>query len=484
MFIRITAALFFLNLSTYLVYAQQSYKPLESDNNDLIAKSIDDIISQNEQLLSKLSKDQKKTLGKAYSSRASAVIKNLEDSLFYANNDLNQYINTILGHITAKNPSIPSKELRLYVSRAALPNAYCVGEGTIVINIGLLSRLKNESQLAFVISHEIAHYTLNHVDNSLKKKVRILYSEATKEELKKISKSEFGQVAKAQELLRGIIYEDNRHSRLYESEADSLAMVYLSNTRYNLSEAYNCLAIIDTVDQPKYLYDIEVDKVFNSEGHPFDSTWLIQESSFIKSKSEENLDWEYDSLKTHPDCKKRIAYLKQRFSNISQEDKTNFLQDKKLFSQIVYKSDFEKVENYYLKGNYGKALYTAFQLLNIYPNNAYLHSMVGKNMYKIYIAQKNHVLGKSVALPSQAYIKSYNDILIFIYNLRLRDIKKIAHSYMSEKSEFYGDDEEFLYAQILTSSLIKDNEAELESLTKKYSRLFPDGKYLKSINLF
>ena len=42
------------------------------------------------------------------------------------------------------------------------PLAYSPGSGHILISRGLLSRLRNESELAFVVSHEMAHQVLGH----------------------------------------------------------------------------------------------------------------------------------------------------------------------------------------------------------------------------------------------------------------------------------------------------------------------------------
>ena len=43
-------------------------------------------------------------------------------------------------------------------------NAYATGEGKIVITTGMLDHVENESELASVIGHELAHFTLGHVE--------------------------------------------------------------------------------------------------------------------------------------------------------------------------------------------------------------------------------------------------------------------------------------------------------------------------------
>lgn len=46
--------------------------------------------------------------------------------------------------------------------RAPQANAFCLPNGSIYINQGLIARMENEAQLASVIGHEIAHFTHRH----------------------------------------------------------------------------------------------------------------------------------------------------------------------------------------------------------------------------------------------------------------------------------------------------------------------------------
>ena len=50
---------------------------------------------------------------------------------------------------------------------ATEPIAVSAGGGVIVVSKGLLRRVTNESQFAFVLAHEIAHDCLNHLEGDL-----------------------------------------------------------------------------------------------------------------------------------------------------------------------------------------------------------------------------------------------------------------------------------------------------------------------------
>lgn len=53
-------------------------------------------------------------------------------------------------------------EFRFYVVEDPSINAFALPDGTVMVNTGLLGAVENESQLAFVLSHEIAHVLQAH----------------------------------------------------------------------------------------------------------------------------------------------------------------------------------------------------------------------------------------------------------------------------------------------------------------------------------
>ena len=55
-----------------------------------------------------------------------------------------------------------SLEFRFYVVEDSSINAAALPDGTVLVNTGLLGAVENESQLAFVLSHEIAHVLQAH----------------------------------------------------------------------------------------------------------------------------------------------------------------------------------------------------------------------------------------------------------------------------------------------------------------------------------
>ena len=56
----------------------------------------------------------------------------------------------------------PAPDLRIYVMHDASLNAAMLPSGFMIVNTGLLARVRNEAQLAAVLGHEAGHYFRKH----------------------------------------------------------------------------------------------------------------------------------------------------------------------------------------------------------------------------------------------------------------------------------------------------------------------------------
>ncbi|MEM7083926.1 MAG: M48 family metalloprotease [Pseudomonadota bacterium] len=62
--------------------------------------------------------------------------------------------------------------LRTRAIRSTEPNAFALPNGELFINTGMLARLNNEAELAFIVGHEGAHYTESHSRRSYRSATR------------------------------------------------------------------------------------------------------------------------------------------------------------------------------------------------------------------------------------------------------------------------------------------------------------------------
>lgn len=395
-------------------------------------------------------------LKEVYNNRSTDLQKKLKRGDFYLEGEINDYFQHIFQTILESNPDIEQDGLRILVSRYTFPNAFCMGEGTLVFNLDLLRHLKNESQIAFILCHELAHQTLNHVNHSIEKRTSFIHSKELKRELKRISKSEYNVNSKMTTLLKTVVFSDRRHSREHEAEADALAIEYMSNTPYDMSQALTCLAILDKVDEEEVENSLDLKAIFHSPNFPFKDKWTAEETTLFGSFKKDEEEWDADSLKTHPDCEKRIKLLQEAYDiESTSKEKILFLQDEKSFHSLVFTSRFERVANAYFFEAVDKSLYTSLLLLKEYPTDAWLHSMVGKNLHAIYTAQKNYALSDVLSKSAPWQPQGYQGFLDFLWKLRLSEIARVGYHYLDDKKNQFAGNEAFDQALINAKELIE-----------------------------
>lgn len=394
---------------------------------------------------------------------------------------LEPYCQRVLQHILDSNPDIPAQDIKLLISRSSVPNASCLGEGTIVLNLGLLSRLRSEEELAFTLCHELAHYVKDHVNQNIVSRIDKFYSKETQERLKEIQRSEFNQNAQAIDLLREFTYNSNRHSRYKESEADSIALVLMSQTHYDLSGATQLLSVLQEVDQNKYAFGVDMRDYFQDLGHPLKEELFqyVPDTTFFYS-DQSDYDWEKDSLRTHPQTEKRKEDLARQLSSSQFRNKQSIRSDTAAFRTLTQMCDFEIICYDYSRKHYGDALYQSLLLLELYPENIFLHAMVGLCLNGLYKAKEKHRLNAALSLPNRQYAENYNLFLHFFNSLRMRDFRELSFLYLEPYQEHCLKDEFCGFAYIEMATINPKAGSALE-LKGQYLQAFPKGAYRKEV---
>jgi hypothetical protein len=456
---------------------EDHYVPLASDA-PRITSARTAITSLKDREMAKIDPKKQKLLHDAMTERYGSLQTKLEQGHILYDSTAYAYLDAILKEIHTANPDLPKSSIRLLLARYPWPNATSHGEGTILLNIGLVPHLENESQLAFVLCHEIAHYVLDHVDNAIRQRIATLESEEMQKQLKEIARTEYGARAKAMELLKDVSYDAHRHSRLHEGQADSLALVLLLRTRYDATEALKCLGILDQIDTDDTT-DIHLRTWFHSQQLPFNPAWLKStESGFGHTEAESELD--EDSLKTHPDCAKRIAALAPRLEDYQSRGKSVNPQGEAAFHRLAMTCTFERVPAHFFLDNVGKCLYQTLLLLRRYPRNTYLLGQVGMCLNLLYNAQKNHELGKYAAFPDQEFNPQYNQVLTLLQNIRLSDLGKLSYHFLQGHQG--GVTDEYLLFATYESCKIVGAEEEKVAVREAYLQHYPTGQFVGKID--
>ena len=417
-----------------------TYTPIINDSIKL--QSIKNAIRQNylKDSASITGENKKQIIG-FYRERHQFLADMFKDKEFINNPEADSYLNALVTQIFNSNPQLKQLGTRFLFSRVFWPNAFSTGEGTIVFNIGLFAKLGNESQVVFVLCHELAHLYLNHSTKAILQYVNTVNAKDFQEQLKEIKKSKYEVNKQLEKLEKGLVFKSRRHGREHETDADSVGLSFMQNTGYNVKEALTGLGILDIIDKETYAADTGLQRYFNFTEYPFNKKWLKKEEGFFGGVPDKTISSkEKDSLKTHPDCKARVEKLTPAVEKMYNPGSSNFLVSKAQFNDFKNNFKFEVVEFCFVSKRISRCLYYALELLETNPDNAYLVTIIGKCFNEMYSNQKEHTLNRVVDLPSPYADKNYDVLTQFIQNISLNNMASLGFYFLnSYKTKMAGN---------------------------------------------
>ncbi|WNH08250.1 M48 family metalloprotease [Thalassobellus suaedae] len=399
-------------------------------NNEYIPSNIDAIesflkrINQNQ--INKISGEFSSKIKKVFKDRDEKIREAIEDSTYVFNSKIKEDLDQILQHIYKSNPEINTTDFNFFIKNSIIPNAACYGDGMFEINLGLLTKLESNDELAFIICHEIAHKLLNHSIKGITKRIRSINSEETKEKVKEIKRNKYGQTRAALSLIDELSIDILDYSKEVEAEADSLGFVLFSKTKYSKPLALKALEKLRRVDEMVLYHDVKIDSVFNFKSFPFKDYWLKETTSlFDTSEKINDFSLVSDTLKTHPEIEFRVNKLISDFNIL--KDANDLKMAEYHYKNLREISNMKSIQFAFDLKFLDLALY---QLIEKYDNKEitadYYYSKIAEVLYLVYKAKKSHELGKYV--PQKNCFsdeKQLNIIRLFIHNLELNEIAKM-----------------------------------------------------------
>ena len=325
-----------------------------------------DLLTSVEQSEEQYLKDKATTKSKAY--KAELILASaLNYRTYYRNgyllfgDEFTVYLNKIKDHLLANDIGLREK-IEVFILKSSEVNAYSTLEGHIYISIGLLTRMETEAQIAFVISHEITHYTKKHLMQSAEDEAEI------------DSKRKANNHFTFDEMLKLFLKRKKEH----EFEADSLGILLFAHTDYDREAIPSVLHILSRASLS--LFQEELDPSF------FNSQHFVVPKAFFKSDvdSLEDVIDQDDTYTTHPNIGKRLDAA----SRIISRQKLNGVK-----SCIVSESNFKRLKTVCLTEIprvqllhrwYTEALYTAYSLAKKdVDNEEYYSYLIAKALYGV-----------------------------------------------------------------------------------------------------
>lgn len=419
-------------LGIFSLNPAQIYKPIDTADYPE-RKNFLNTYTKDSELFNKRQKEKYEgKTGRELSNSLSRFQKYFQDEVksknFVFNTVFNKYVNNVVDQILKSN-SLNYPNLKILVEKNNTPNAYCMGDGTLVVNMGLFYWVDNQDQFASVICHELGHLFLDH---SIKTQLADMTLEKNgKEEVKNLALIQNNKGEKAYQIYKRQLYKFSAEKRKQENEADSLGYIYYLKSNFAKTEFKNALLTLKKFDtiSPNVVKAETYKQFFDLPQHPFKEKWLQKEdfSTYDYSHYKDKID--KDSVASHPEMDLRIKYLNKQFPD--QNVTTNKVEPSAEFQELEKIAKLEFLPNYYQSEDFGAGIYSALQLLQKETQETeYYKYWLGKNFEKIFEARKNYKLNRYLdRVDPKNQDESYQQFLNFMWNLSLDDIKYIAEFY-------------------------------------------------------
>lgn len=276
----------------------------------------------------------------------------IKDGKILYGTKLNLYIEKIADNLLVSYPEL-RQQLHFLILKSPLVNASATEQGFVLVNLGLIAQVSNESELAFVLAHEISHFVEHHITELEK------YRE-------KISPQDY----------KDYFLRYHNRSRETEMAADKWAI-----ERYYKNSPYSYEVLDGVFDVLQYAYlpfeEIPFPRSFvETDFYQFPENYFLTSMAPI-SKREDYMD----TLSTHPNIQKRRANAQLLLPDAPQPDRKVFVQSETLFNEIRALARFECINIFLTDHDYGNALYNTYALQQLYPENQFLEVAMSAALY-------------------------------------------------------------------------------------------------------
>ncbi len=324
------------------------------------------------------------------------------------NDTIGIYLDRIADKLLADDPQL-RKRITIYALKSPVVNAFSTDQGLICINMGLIARTKTEEELAFVIAHEIIHFSKKHaISTYLKVSVDAKSSDK---------------------------YEDNitnyhLYSRAAELEADSLGLNMLINAGYNPAAAISVLDLLSLAGYA-YLQSPFSNNIFETESLVFPTEYKLETVDAIIPDDGD------DPNASHPGITIRKEALMARIK----EPKGNLIQVSPRDEFLFYKNIalFECAHLLNNEGNFQQAAYHSIAMLSVFKNNLYLQRELARALYGIVIIRNRQAASPMAGITGEEQKLDY-----FLWNQSSLGVTTALLSYTWRLHQLHPEDKDIL----------------------------------------
>lgn len=369
-----------------------------------------------------LNKKQNALLQKKHKAKIARELLLLDPKEILLEGELYENTNRIFERILSSNLSIP-QNTKLVICRSTTFNAFTIGDDVVFVYVGLIYKLKNDDEIALVLAHEIAHNTLNHVENSIIESVLLETNDTLVQKINSIKKTEYKTSTALNQLLAPRLLESLEVSRKHEFSADSLGLIYCKNAQFNLSNALSMFQAMEA--ETKNLNPtIDLYRCIQFTDHP---EILSKEKAYKRESSLGAFEKEEPNpyLSTHPYDRERFQKLAIQskldtvFTNYSSREDTSFLKN---HQSIGYEMMLSALRN----KNLTDVFYYACRNIMEYPNDERAYRIIQSTMLSLAFLKERRQSGKYLTLQNPIRAEDKDRVCAFMYALSPSDCKTLA----------------------------------------------------------
>lgn len=390
-----------------------------------------------------------------YSESVYGNAKYLRSGKIIFNDVYSDYVKSVLDTISKYNNGI-FDGFRVYIVRDASANAMVGDEGCIFVHIGLLARVENEAQLAFILCHEIIHKQHSHSLNGYLKNKHVDEMYEENDDLDYTDQ----------------FFTKATFSRENETEADVEGMKLFEKTPYSM------MAVKDVFDVLLYSYLPPEMKpmdfsAFQDKYYVIPNQFIIEKTNPIQAN-----DNYYDSLSSHPNIKKRREFIQKELKDVDSSGAFNLVGEKEfLATQFLARKEMIQIqiEDF----DYMTSFYNA-NMLQYHPNadSAFCHKMMFLSLYGICMIS-NDVGKERFIYPTRYSQGDFHQWHEFLYDINDEELfafsMRFGYEYLKNYPHSEWDEKRFLQLlQIFTT----DQQATLDA----YALTIPNDKDVIDIN--
>lgn len=369
----------------------------------------------------------------------------LQSGIVLYNTAINEYVDKIMDKILVNDKDL-RKSIRIYILKSPTVNASATDKGIMFVNLGLIAQAGSESQLAYIMSHELIHYIKKHnIDLYLEK-----------------DKLQRNNSALKSNSSKDALYKTHFRSREMENEADELGFSdYFQKTNYDLNQA------LETYDVLQYAY-LPFDEIAFNLSFLSDSMFSFPEKYLPESinpiKARDDYD---DETSTHPNIKKRREMLQTRLEKQNNNGRIINPSGNEYFKAIRDMARFECLRLYVVNQNFTQSFYNAWLMKKDYPDNLYLDKIISASLYGLSKYKATGQINEVVPniKKSEGEIHLINSLF---KNMKANELNALALRYVFKVSEKFPDDK---YLSELKSDLFRDlvvkQKAELKNFNNQ-----------------